>query len=279
MSMRHGPFDTLGPTIDTLGRSPSHRSIFRRITVAPFSAVRSGITRLGLVFLTLLGLVLALVSSPVGVAAQADYDMTTYGYFSDDGQTGLMLIHIEPYDSRLAAEFVSPAYADVFLQSIGILDEYWWAESLETRYRNQVSGADEYMVFEGQLDFYDGWKSGYVMLLSVDQEIFMLAGYRADARDLFNLAEEVIWDEAAPRSFDDFTRENLDDFDASNDRGSRSSGFTLCYEDRSLRSLDLDDDGIITIDELDVFAGDPDVDDVIEMLEDDGYDGIEYENC
>jgi hypothetical protein len=32
-----------------------------------------------------------------------------------------MLIHIEPYDSRLAAEFVSPAYADVFLQEIGIL--------------------------------------------------------------------------------------------------------------------------------------------------------------
>jgi hypothetical protein len=41
----------------------------------------------------------------------------------------------------------------------------------------------------------------------------------------------------------------------------------------------LDDDGIITIDELYVFAGDPNVDDVIEMLEDDGYDGIEYENC
>jgi hypothetical protein len=247
-----------------------------------FSALRPGLTRLSLAFLTLLGLVLALVSSPAGVAAQgSDFDMTTYGYFSDDGQTGLMLIHIEPYDSRLAAEFVSPAYADVFLQEIGILDEYWWAESLETRYRNQVAGADEYMVFEGELDFYDGWESGYVMLLSVDQEIFMLAGYRADARDLFDLAEEVIDAEAAPRSFDDFTRENLDDddFGSSNNQGNRSSGDFLCYEDRSLSSLDFNDDGVITLDELDELAGDPDVDDVIDMLEDDGYDGIEYQNC
>jgi hypothetical protein len=237
-------------------------------------------TRLGLVFLTLLGLIMALVSSPAGVAAQSDYDMTTYGYYSDDGQTALMLMHIEPYDSRLAAEFVSPAYADVFLQSIGILDEYWWAESLETRYRNQVAGADEYMVFEGELDFYDGWQSGYVMLLSVDQEIFLLAGYRADARDLFDLAEEVIWAESAPRSFDDYTRENLDEgMSTSNNRGNRSSGDLLCYEDRSLSGLDFDGDGVITLDELDVFAGDPDVDDVIDMLEDDGYDGIEYRNC
>jgi hypothetical protein len=257
------------------------RPIFRRITVAHFSAIRLGLTRLGLTFLTLLGLMLALVSSPAGVAAQADFDMTNYLYISDDGDSALMLIHIEPYDSRLAAEFVSPAYAEDFLQEIAILDEYWWAESLETRYRNQVSGADEYMVFEGELDFYDGWDSGYVMLLSVDQEIFMLAGYRADARDLFDLAEEVIWDEAAPRSFNDYTRENLDDddFGSSNNQGSRSSGDFLCYEDRSLRSLDFDDDGVITLDELDVLAGDPDVDDVIEMLEDDGYDGIEYENC
>lgn len=246
-----------------------------------FSTVRPAITRLGLVFLTVLGLILALVSSPVGVAAQgSDYDMTTYGYISDDGDSALMLIHIEPYDSRLAAEIVSPVYAEDILQEIGILDEYWWAESLETRYRNQVSGADEYMVFEGELNFYDGWESGYVMLLSVDQEIFLLAGYRSDARDLFDLAEEVIWDEAAPRSFNGYTRENLDDdFGSSNNQGSRSSGDFLCYEDRSLRSLDFDDDGVITLDELDEFAGDPDVDDVIEMLEDDGYDGIEYQNC
>jgi len=249
--------------------------------VAHFSAIRPGLTRLGFAFLTLLGLILALVSSPVGVAAQSDYDMTSYGYISDDGDSALMLIHIEPYDSRLAAEFVSPAYADEFLQELGILDEYWWAESLETRYRNQVAGADEYMVFEGELDFYDGWEPGYVMLLSVDQEIFLLAGYRSDARDLFDLAEEVIWDEAAPRSFNDYTRDDLDDdFGSSNNQGnSSSSGDLFCYEDRSLRGLDFNDDGVITLDELDVLAGDPDVDDVIEMLEDDGYDGIEYENC
>ncbi len=44
-------------------------------------------------------------------------------------------------------------------------------------------------------------------------------------------------------------------------------------------AFDLDDDGVITVDELEEFAGDPAVDDVIDMLEDDGYDGIEYENC
>jgi hypothetical protein len=241
------------------------------------------VKRLGITFFALLGFVLSIVSGPVGVAAQdMDYDMTSYGYFSDDYETGLMLIHIEPYDSRLAAEFVSPDYADIFLQSIGILDEYWWAEGLETGYRNQVEGADEYMIFEGDLNFYDGWKFGYVMLLSVDQEIFLLAGYRADADDLFDLAEETIDAEAAPRSFDDFDRVNLDDEDLSS---SGNGGFTssswdlLCYEDRSLRSFDLDDDGVITVDELEFFAGEPAVDDVLDLLEYDGYDGIEYQSC
>jgi hypothetical protein len=71
-----------------------------------------------------------------------------------------------------------------------------------------------------------------------------------------------------------------DDFGSSNNQGnSSSSGDFLCYEDRSLSSLDFNDDGVITLDELDELAGDPDVDDVIEMLEDDGYDGIEYQNC
>ena len=245
------------------------------------SAVRPGVTRLGLSFLALLGVVLALVAGPASVAAQSsDYEMTSYGYFSDDGATGFILIHIEPDDPRLAAEFVSPVYAEDFLQDIGILDEYWWAEDLATGYRNQVAGADEYMVFEGELDFYDGWDPGYVMLLSVDQEIFLLAGYRTDADDLFDLAEEVIDAEAPPRTFEDYTRENLEeDLGASSSQGRASSEDLLCYEDRDLRGFDLDDDGVITLDELDEFAGEPAVDDVIDLLEDDGYDGIEYENC
>ena len=251
-----------------------------RITVPRFSATRSGVSRLSFTVLTLLSIILALVSSPAGVAAQrGDYDMATYGYFSADGESGLMLIHIEPYDSSLAAEFVSPVYAEDFLQTIGILDEYWWAESLDTHYRNQVAGADEYMVFEGDLNFYEGWEPGYVMLLSVDREIFVLAGYRADARDLFELAEEVIDAEAAPRSFEDYTRESLNDDSSNNQGNTSSSGYYLCYEDRSLSGLDLDGDGVITIDELEEFAGDPDVDDVIDTLEDEGFDGIVYENC
>jgi hypothetical protein len=265
-----------------LSRIPILRHTFGRNTVARFVAVHPGVKRLGITFIALLGFVLSLFSGLASVAAQdADYDMTSYGYFSDD-EVGLMLIHIEPDDPRLAAEFVSPVYAEDFLLTIGILDEYWWAEDLEREYRNQVAGADEYMVFEGDLNFYDGWRSGYVMLLSVDQEIFLLAGYRADADELFDLAEETIDDESVPRSFDDFTRVNLDDEDlgSSINQGSNSSsGDILCYEDRNLGSLDLDDDGVITVDELEVFAGDPSVDDVIDLLEDDGYDGIEYENC
>jgi hypothetical protein len=258
------------------------RRIFGRTAVARYVALRPGMKRLGVTFLALLGFVLAMFSGPANVAAQdIDYDMTQYEYVSDDGDTGLYLIHIEPDDPRLAAEFVSPAYAEDFLQTIGILDQYWWAEDLETRYRNQVAGADEYMVFEGDLNYYDGWEPGYVMLLSVDQEIFFLAGYRADANDLFELAEETIDAEAAPRSFDDYTRVNLDDEDlnSSNDRGSNSSDDLLCYEDRDLRTFDLDDDGVITVDELEVFAGDSAVDDVIDLLEDGDYDGIEYQNC
>jgi hypothetical protein len=249
--------------------------------MARMSARPHGARRLGLSVLALLGVVLSLVVGPATVAAQAiAYDMTTYGYFSDDGETGFMLIHIEPDDPRLAAEFVSPVYAEDFLQEIAILDEYWWAEDLATGYRNQVAGADEYMVFEGELDFYDGWEPGYVMLLSVDQEIFFLAGYRVDSDDLFDLAEETIDAEAPPRSFEDYTRENLDgDFGSASNQGRSSSADLLCYEDRDLRGFDLDDDGVITLDELDAFAGEPAVDDVIDMLEDDGYDGIEYENC
>jgi hypothetical protein len=266
-----------------LSRIPLLRHIFGRNTVARFVAVRPGVKRLGITFFALLGFVLSMFSGLASVAAQdIDYDMTSYGYFSDNDDIGLMLIHIEPDDPRLAAEFVSPVYAEEFLQTIGILDEYWWAEGLERGYRNQVEGADEYMVFEGDLNFYDGWEFGYVMLLSVDQEIFLLAGYQADANDLFDLAEETIDAEAVPRSFNDFTRVNLDDEElgSSNNQGSNSSsGDVLCYEDRNLRSLDFDDDGVITVDELEEFAGDPAVDDVIDLLEDDGYDGIEYENC
>ncbi len=122
----------LGPNDYMLSRIPRLRHIFGRNTVARFVAVRPGVKRLGITFFALLGFVLSLFSGLAGVAAQdIDYDMTSYGYFSDDGDTGLMLIHIEPDDPRLAAEFVSPVYAEEFLQTIGILDEYWWAEGLE----------------------------------------------------------------------------------------------------------------------------------------------------
>lgn len=244
----------------------------------------TGPKRLGIVLFALLGIAMSLLLGPAGVAAQGiDYDMTSYGYFSDDGETGLMVIHIEPDDARLAAELVSPVYAEEILQSIGILDEYWWAETLDTGYRNQVEGADEYMVFEGELNFYDGWESGYVMLLSVDQEIFLLAGYWVDADDLFDLAEETIDEAAAPRSFEDYSRVDLDDEDlgSSSNLGnnSSSSGWVLCYEDRTFADFDLDGDGVVTIDEFEVFDGDPAVDDVIDLLEEDGYDGVQYDDC
>ena len=158
-----------------------------------YRSLRSGIKHLGILFVALLGMALATLAGPAGAAAQDfEYYQTNYGYFSDDGETGLMLIHIEPDEGWVASEIVSPVYAEILLQNLGILDEYWWAEDLETSYRNQVDNADEYMVFEGELDFYDGWEPGYVMLLSVDQEIFLLAGYRADVDDLFDLAEEAI---------------------------------------------------------------------------------------
>lgn len=245
-------------------------------------SVRPGLKRLGITFLALLGFALATVSGPASAAAQDfTYYQTNYGYFSDDGETGLMLIHIEPDEGWVASELVSPVYAEDFLQTIGILDEYWWAEDLETGYRNQVSGADEYMVFEGDLNFYDGWKSGYVMLLSVDQEIFFLAGYRADVDDLFDLAAEAIDSETAPRNFEDYTRVDLDedlDYSSSNSNNS-SSGDVLCYEDRDLGDYDRNDDGVVTIAEFERYDDDPAVRDVIDLLEDDGYEGVQYDNC
>jgi Ca2+-binding EF-hand superfamily protein len=75
---------------------------------------------------------------------------------------------------------------------------------------------------------------------------------------------------------------NLDDEDlgSSNNQGNNSSSDDLlCYEDRSLRTFDLDDDGVITVDELEEFAGEPAVDDVLDILEVGDYNGIEYMNC
>jgi len=244
--------------------------------------VRPGLTRLGLSFLALMGFALATVLAPAGAAAQEfTYYQTNYGYFSDDGETGLMFIHIEPEQGWVAAEIVSPVYAEDILQTLGILDEYWWAEDLETGYRNQVSAADEYMVFEGDLNFYNGWRPGYVMLLSVEQEIFLLAGYRADVDDLFDLAEEAIWSESAPRNFEDYTRVDLDeDLDySSGSNNNSSSGDLLCYEDRNLGDFDRNDDGVVTIQEFERYDDDPAVRDVIDLLEDDGYDGVQYDNC
>jgi hypothetical protein len=250
--------------------------------MAKFRFVRPGQKRLGMLFLALLGLILTAVPGSAG-AQNFEYYQTNYGYFSDDGDTGFMLIHIEPDEGWVASEIVSPVYAEDFLQTIGILDEYWWAEDLATSYRNQVDNADEYMVFEGDLNFYDGWEPGYVMLLSVDQEIFFLAGYRADSDDLFDLAEETIDEGIPPRNFEDYTRVDLDDEDlgSSNNNNNQGSniGDVYCYEDRDFAGYDLDDDGIVTIDEFEDFDNDPAVRDVIDLLEDDGYDGVQYDDC
>ncbi|HYJ12495.1 MAG TPA: hypothetical protein VEW66_02830, partial [Thermomicrobiales bacterium] len=101
---------------------------------------------------------------------------------------------------------------------------------------------------------------------------FILSVHLLAAEVSFELAEEVIDAEAPPCSFDEYTRVNLDD-------DSSSADDLLCYEDRALSVFDLNDDGVITIDELEEFAGDPDVDDVIDLLDNDSYDGIEYKDC
>lgn len=104
-----------------------------------------------------------------------------------------------------------PVLGDDFFDGFGAFDDYFIADSLRSREIDQIDEADEYLVYEGWLEFEDGYDfPGYVMFLSSDGMVYILIGFADDRSDLFDLAEEILDRGEAPRTFDGYDREPID---------------------------------------------------------------------
>jgi len=201
-------------TIDTTGAAGKGPHMPR--SAHPTDLARSGRftpfrQRLGDVAIAVTA-VLAAFAAPLAASAQdTDFDLTFWGYVADDESTIMLLGELEPDDPDLAAEFVSPQYGDDFFDGFGAFSDYEITDSLRDREVDQIDEADEYLVYEGDLEFEDGVElPGYVMFLSVDGMVFILIGFEDDKGDLFDLAEETIDEGQAPRTFDGYDREEID---------------------------------------------------------------------
>jgi len=155
---------------------------------------------------------IAAFAAPLGASAQdTDFYLTFWGYVAEDESTLMLLGELEPDDPWLAAEFVSPQYGDDFFDGFGAFDDYYIADSLRSREVDQIDEADEYLVYEGDLEFEDGFDyPGYVMFLSSGGMVYIIIGFEDDRSDLFDLAEETLDEGRAPRSFDGYDREAID---------------------------------------------------------------------
>jgi hypothetical protein len=211
--------------------------------------------------------------------------ITTYGYFADNGATVLTLVHLEADDPSLAGEMVSPRYADDFFSGFSIFTNYDFASDLGAAYIDQIDEADEYMVFKGNLDFYDGVKPGYVIMLSTSQEVFMMVGYQADADDLFDLAETVIARGDAPAKSGDFTRVELTE-DSGSSGSSRSNVVEtdrlneFCYVEPAFAPIDENGDGLLTVAEIEQWVSIvPELQGMLDSMDQNGFDAIRYVGC
>lgn len=210
---------------------------------------------------------------------------SSYGYFSPDASTGLTLVHLDPDDPSLAGDLVSTQYADDFFSEFSIFTDYEFASDLDASYINQVDDADEYMVFSGDFDSYDGVAPGYVILLSSSQQVFLMVGYQTDADDLFDLAAEAIEEGDAPGEFGDFFRVDLDDFnlESSSNQGNSSASDTgeeFCFNEPALGTFDANNDGAVTVAELEEWVAIvPEVEESLDVMDANGFDSIRYEGC
>lgn len=252
---------------------------FRRPSVA--------FPRLRPFLLVILGLALFGGWSPGLASAQSipGVESSNYGYFSPDASIGLTLVHLDPDDPSLAGDLVSPHYADDFFSEFSIFTDYEFANDLGATYINQVDDADEYMVFSGDYDSYDGIKPGYVILLSSSRQVFLMVGYQTDADDLFDLAAETISEGEAPEEFGDFFRVDLEDFDleSSGSQGgfdAADTGVEFCFNEPALGTFDTNNDGAVTVTELEEWADIfPEVVESLNVMEANGYDSIRYVGC
>jgi hypothetical protein len=213
-----------------------------------------------------------------------------YAYVSPDASTMMMLAHLEPDDPDLAGDMVSPAIADDFFEGFTLFTDYDFAHDVGPDRIAQVEDADEYMVFDGMLDFTDGIKPGHVIFLSASEQVFVVAGYDKDVEVMFGLAEQVIEEGMPPFEFEDFTRidltEEVESAEGELDRipsdglkTAEESGEIVCFDDPAIGALDADGDGVVTIAELQELADVPEIATVLEQLEAAGVGGIQYSDC
>ena len=227
-------------------------------------------------------IVLVVFAAPSTSLAQSEdgIEVTFYGYISPDEDTVISLGHLVADDPSLAAELVSPQYADDFFDGFTQFTDHEFAADLAPRYIDRIDEADEYMVFEGMLDAENGDDPGYLMFLSTEREVYVIFGYQDDAEDLFGLAAETIQAGKAPLRYLDFTRVALSE-DGTVDESSRRRalgdgiyesplyGYALAYDPEEWAVVAEDDD---LEDDYDRFSlehelgfvslvGDPDYDD------------------
>lgn len=234
--------------------------------------------------------VVALLSFGGAVQAQGDVETTFWAYFSPDATTVITIGELTSSDPSLAAELVSPQYADQFFDGFTIFTDYDFA-SLSNDQSSKISEADEYMVFAGTLDGLDGPAPGLVMFLSTNQEVFLLYGYERDSLLLFDLAEQTIATGDSPETFLDYTRINtteLGDGETDNSSGESTSnggysddvGRIFCANDPVFEPFDIDGDGFVTQYELSQFADlSADIDELLQTMVENGFDSIQVANC
>ncbi len=225
-------------------------------------------------------------------ASQYTPDTTTnfYGFFADGGSSSLMVGHLQSSDPTVAAELVSPQYADDFFTGFGSFTNYDFARELSYTYIDQIDEADEYMVFTGNLDFYNGVQPGYVIFLSTSQEVFILIGYHTLIDDLFGLAALTIQEGRVPVQYPGYVRMKVSDDGtlqpqsgsrpSSNTPNTAASGREFCYIEPSFAILDLNGDQLLTLDELEYWVDAvPETREMIDTMRAQGYDSVRYAGC
>lgn len=217
-------------------------------------------------------------------SAQADVNITYWGYFSPDASIVLTLGELTSDNPALAAELVSPQYAGDFFEGFTSFTNYDFASLSEEQY-SQVSGADEYMVFDGDYEGSDGIKPGYLAFLSVNQKVFVIFGYQEHAEPLFGLMQQTIVEGQAPETFQDYMRINVNDL-SGGETSSTGNGYsdevgrTFCANDPMFAPFDLNGDNYVTQFELSTFSGlSNDLDQLLATMVENNFDSIQVSGC
>jgi hypothetical protein len=187
---------------------------------------------------------------------------------------------------------VSPDNVDAIFAGYTAFTNYDFAADLPATYIDQVDEADEYMVFAGDFTTGTGVAPAYVILLAVSEKAFLLQGFVSNADDLFELAALTIAGGTAPETFKDYVRVLAPEAglgagpatpqaspSASPVAQGNGGSPIFCHVDPNLAVVDLDGDGLITIEELSTFSDVEGVESLIASMVQSGYEAVQYADC